>query len=189
MYKRQTSALSATIGLGNIAGVAVAVSLGGPGAVFWMMFIAVFSMTAKFVSATLGQLYRTVHEDGSISGGPMYYLDQGLKEIGFGSFGKVLGVLYAIFIIGGAFGGGNMFQANQSYELVGTLTGIPHWLYGIILMAIVAAVILGGIERIGKTTEKIVPTMVVLYVVASLFIIGMNIDKLPGVISLSLIHI
>jgi AGCS family alanine or glycine:cation symporter len=163
--------------------VAVAVSLGGPGAVFWMMFIAVFSMTAKFVSATLGQLYRTVHEDGSISGGPMYYLDQGLKEIGFGSFGKVLGVLYAIFIIGGAFGGGNMFQANQSYELVGTLTGIPHWLYGIILMAIVAAVILGGIERIGKTTEKIVPTMVVLYVAASLFIIVMNIDKLPGVIS------
>ena len=163
--------------------MAVAVSLGGPGAVFWMMFIAVFSMTAKFVSATLGQLYRTVHEDGSISGGPMYYLDQGLKEIGFGGFGKVLGVLYAIFIIGGAFGGGNMFQANQSYELVGTLTGIPHWLYGIILMAIVAAVILGGIERIGKTTEKIVPTMVILYVAASLFIIVMNIDKLPGVIS------
>ncbi len=163
--------------------MAVAVSLGGPGAVFWMMFIAVFSMTAKFVSATLGQLYRTVHEDGSISGGPMYYLDQGLKEIGFGSFGKVLGVLYAIFIIGGAFGGGNMFQANQSYELVGTLTGIPHWLYGIILMAIVAAVILGGIEKIGKTTAKIVPTMVVLYVAASLFIIVMNIDKLPGVIS------
>ena len=182
-FQALTSALSATIGLGNIAGVAIAVSLGGPGAVFWMMFIAVFSMTAKFVSATLGQLYRTVHEDGSISGGPMYYLDQGLKEIGFGSFGKVLGLLYAIFIIGGAFGGGNMFQANQSYELVGTLTGIPHWLYGIILMAIVAAVILGGIERIGKTTEKIVPTMVVLYVAASLFIIVMNIDKLPGVIS------
>ena len=89
-FQALTSALSATIGLGNIAGVAVAVSLGGPGAVFWMMFIAVFSMTAKFVSATLGQLYRTVHDDGSISGGPMYYLDHGLKEIGFGNFGKVL---------------------------------------------------------------------------------------------------
>jgi AGCS family alanine or glycine:cation symporter len=112
----------------------------------------------------------------------MYYLDQGLKEIGFGGFGKVLGVLYAIFIIGGAFGGGNMFQANQSYELVGSLTGIPSWMYGIILMVIVSAVIMGGIERIGKTTEKIVPTMVILYVLSSLFIIGTNIDKLPGVI-------
>lgn len=182
-FQALTSALSATIGLGNIAGVAVAVSLGGPGAVFWMMFIAVFSMTAKFVSATLGQLYRTVHEDGSISGGPMYYLDQGLKELGFGAFGKVLGVLYAIFIIGGAFGGGNMFQANQSYELVGSLTGIPSWIYGIVLMAIVAAVITGGIERIGKTTEKIVPAMVILYVAASLFIIFINIEKLPTVIA------
>jgi len=182
-FQALTSALSATIGLGNIAGVAVAVSLGGPGAVFWMMFIAIFSMTAKFVSATLAQLYRTVHDDGSVSGGPMYYLDQGLKEIGLGTFGKILGVLYAIFIIGGAFGGGNMFQANQSYELVGSLTGIPSWIYGIVLMGLVAAVIMGGIERIGKTTEKIVPTMVILYVSASLFIILMNLDKLPGVIN------
>jgi len=182
-FQALTSALSATIGLGNIAGVAIAVAQGGPGAVFWMMFIAIFSMSAKFVSASLAQMYRKVNPDGSISGGPMYYLDQGLKEKGLAGFGKVLGIMYAIFIIGGAFGGGNMFQANQSYELVGTLTGIPHWLYGIILMAIVAAVILGGIERIGKTTEKIVPTMVVLYVAASLFIIVMNIDKLPGVIS------
>ena len=182
-FQALTSALSATIGLGNIAGVAVAVSLGGPGAVFWMMFIAIFSMTAKFVSATLAQLYRTVHDDGSVSGGPMYYLDQGLKEMGLGTFGKVLGVLYAIFIIGGAFGGGNMFQANQSYELVGSLTGIPSWIYGIVLMGLVAAVIMGGIERIGKTTEKIVPTMVILYVSASLFIIFMNLDKLPGVIN------
>ena len=183
LFQALTSALSATIGLGNIAGVAVAVSLGGPGAVFWMMFIAIFSMTAKFVSATLAQLYRTVHDDGSVSGGPMYYLDQGLKEIGLGTFGKILGVLYAIFIIGGAFGGGNMFQANQSYELVGSLTGIPSWIYGIVLMGLVAAVIMGGIERIGKTTEKIVPTMVILYVSASLFIILMNLDKLPGVIN------
>jgi len=191
-FQALTSALSATIGLGNIAGVAVAVSLGGPGAVFWMMFIAIFSMTAKFVSATLAQLYRTVHDDGSVSGGPMYYLEHGLSErdkdgwiinkSGYKSLGKVLGILYAIFIIGGAFGGGNMFQANQSYELVGSLTGIPSWLYGIFLMGLVAAVIMGGIERIGKTTEKIVPTMVILYVSASLFIIIMNLDKLPDVI-------
>jgi len=192
-FQALTSALSATIGLGNIAGVAVAVSLGGPGAVFWMMFIAIFSMTAKFVSATLAQLYRIVHDDGSVSGGPMYYLEHGLSErtddgwiinkSGYKSLGKVLGILYAIFIIGGAFGGGNMFQANQSYELVGSLTGIPSWIYGIVLMGLVAAVIMGGIERIGKTTEKIVPTMVILYVTASLFIIFMNLDKLPGVIT------
>ena len=182
-FQALTSALSATIGLGNIAGVAVAVSLGGPGAVFWMVFIAFFSMSAKFVSCTLGQLYRKVNSDGSVSGGPMYYLNYGLKEKGFGTLGKFLAALYAIFIIGGAFGGGNMFQANQSYELFGKLLGIPDYLYGFMLAILVGFVIIGGIRRIGKTTEKIVPFMVVLYVGASLFIILTNIDKLPGVIS------
>ena len=182
-FQALTSALSATIGLGNIAGVAVAVSLGGPGAVFWMIFIAFFSMSAKFVSCTLGQLYRKVDSEGSVSGGPMYYLDYGLKEKGYGTFGKFLAVLYAIFIIGGAFGGGNMFQANQSYELFGKLLGIPNYLYGMILAVLVGFVIVGGIKRIGETTEKIVPFMVVLYVAASLFIILTNIEKLPGVIS------
>jgi AGCS family alanine or glycine:cation symporter len=182
-FQALTSALSATIGLGNIAGVAVAVSLGGPGAVFWMVFIAFFSMSAKFVSCTLGQLYRKVNSDGSVSGGPMYYLNYGLKEKGFGTLGKFLAALYAIFIIGGAFGGGNMFQANQSYELFGKLLGIPDYLYGFMLAILVGFVIIGGIRRIGQTTEKIVPFMVVLYVGASLFIILTNIDKLPGVIS------
>jgi len=182
-FQALTSALSATIGLGNIAGVAVAVSLGGPGAVFWMVFIAFFSMSAKFVSCTLGQLYRKINDDGSVSGGPMYYLDYGLKEKGFGTFGKILGCMYAIFIIGGAFGGGNMFQANQSYELFGKLIGIPDYLYGIILAILVGFVIVGGIKRIGETTEKIVPFMVVLYVGASLFIILTNLGQLPGVLS------
>tara|TARA_B100001142_G_scaffold319246_1_gene362493 strand:- start:60 stop:1481 length:1422 start_codon:yes stop_codon:yes gene_type:complete len=182
-FQALTSALSATIGLGNIAGVAVAVSLGGPGAVFWMVFIAFFSMSAKFVSCTLGQLYRKVNEDGSVSGGPMYYLDYGLKEKGYGALGKFLAVLYAIFIIGGAFGGGNMFQANQSYELFGRLIGVPDYLYGILLAILVGFVIVGGIKRIGQTTERIVPFMVILYVSASLFIIITNLDKLPGVIS------
>ena len=184
-FQALTSALSATIGLGNIAGVAVAVSLGGPGAVFWMVFIAFFSMSAKFVSCTLGQLYRRVNEDGSVSGGPMYYLDYGLKEKGkyFGIFGKVLGSMYAIFIIGGAFGGGNMFQANQSYELFGKLIGIPDWIYGTLLAILVGFVIVGGIKRIGQTTEKIVPFMVVLYVGAALFIILSNLDKLPSVLT------
>jgi len=182
-FQALTSALSATIGLGNIAGVAVAVSLGGPGAVFWMILIAFFSMSAKFVSCTLGQLYRQVNPDGSIDGGPMYYLEKGLGELGMGTLGKVLGILYAIFIIGGAFGGGNMFQANQSYALVGSLTGISSLTYGIILAILVGVVIIGGIERIGQTTEKIVPTMVVLYVGASLFIILTNLDKLGGVVA------
>ena len=182
-FQALTSALSATIGLGNIAGVAVAVSLGGPGAVFWMVFIAFFSMSAKFVSCTLGQLYRQVNEDGSVSGGPMYYLDKGLKEKGLDKFGKVLGSIYAVFIIGGAFGGGNMFQANQSYELFGKLIGLPDYLYGLILAFLVGAVIVGGIRRIGQTTEKIVPIMVLLYVGASLFVIITNIDKLPSVLS------
>ena len=182
-FQALTSALSATIGLGNIAGVAVAVSLGGPGAVFWMVFIAFFSMSAKFVSCTLGQLYRKVNEDGSVSGGPMYYLDYGLKEKGFGTLGKILGSIYAVFITGGAFGGGNMFQANQSYELFGKLIGVPDYLYGILLAILVAIVIVGGIKRIGQTTEKIVPLMVILYVGASLFIILTNLDKLPGVLN------
>ncbi len=181
-FQALTSALSATIGLGNIAGVAVAVSLGGPGAVFWMVLIAFFSMSAKFVSCTLGQLYRKVNKDGSVSGGPMYYLDYGLRERGFGKLGKILGCMYAVFIIGGAFGGGNMFQANQSYELFGKLLGIPNYLYGILLAVLVATVIIGGIKRIGQTTEKIVPFMVLLYVGASLFIIFTNLDKLNGVL-------
>jgi len=192
-FQALTSALSATIGLGNIAGVAVAVSLGGPGAVFWMVFIAFFSMSAKFVSSTLGQLYRKVNDDGSVSGGPMYYLSQGLSErnkdgwilnkSAYPVLGKILGGMYAVFIIGGAFGGGNMFQANQSYELFGKLIGLPNYLYGIILAILVGIVIIGGIKRIGQTTEKIVPFMVVLYVSASLFIILTNLGQLPGVLS------
>lgn len=182
-FQALTSALSATIGLGNIAGVAVAVSLGGPGAVFWMVFIAFFSMSAKFVSATLGQLYRKIEDDGSVSGGPMYYLNYGLTEKGYGTLGKILAAIYAIFIIGGAFGGGNMFQANQSYELFGKLIGLPNYLYGMILAILVGIVIIGGIKRIGETTEKIVPLMVVLYVGASLFVILTNLEKLPFVLS------
>ena len=140
-FQALTSALSATIGLGNIAGVAVAVSLGGPGAVFWMVFIAFFSMSAKFVSCTLGQLYRKVNDDGSIHGGPMYYLEQGLSERKMPGLGKSLGVFYAISMVVGCLGIGNMFQANQSYELFGKLIGIPDYLYGILLAILVGVVI------------------------------------------------
>ena len=182
-FQALTSALSATIGLGNIAGVGAALSMGGAGAVFWMIFVAFFSMSAKFVSCTLGQLYRKVNDDGSVSGGPMYYLKYGLKERGFTKLGKILGAMYAVFIIGGAFGGGNMFQANQSYALVGQLIGINGLAYAIILVILVSLVIFGGIKRIGQTTSAIVPAMVTIYVIASLFIIFSNYEKLPFVIT------
>jgi len=153
-------------------------------AAFWKTKIYVEKdKDKKFVSATLGLLYRKVNEDGSVSGGPMYYLNYGLKERGYDNLGKILAAMYAIFIIGGAFGGGNMFQANQSYELFGKLIGLPNYLYGIILAILVGFVIVGGIKRIGETTEKIVPLMVVLYVSASLFVIFTNLEKLPMVLS------
>ena len=148
-----------------------------------MIFIAFFSMSAKFVSCTLGQMYRNVAHDGRVDGGPMHYLSKGLKEQGYGALGKFLGGLYAIFIIGGAFGGGNMFQANQSYVLFGSMLNIGPLYYGLILAILVAFVIIGGIQRIGQATEKIVPLMVLLYVGASLFIIITNISMLPNVIS------
>lgn len=117
-FRALTSALSATVGLGNIAGVAIAIRTGGPGAVFWMWVAAIFGMSAKFSSCTLAQLYRQENKDGSISGGPMYYLDLGLKDLGLPIFGKVLGVVFAVMVMCGAIGGGNMFQANQTVEVI-----------------------------------------------------------------------
>jgi alanine or glycine:cation symporter, AGCS family len=195
-----TSALSATVGLGNIAGVAVAIVTGGPGAVVWMMIVAAFGMTAKFSSCTLAQLYRKVNPDGSISGGPMYYLDIGLKSVhpAAGALGKVLAVIYAFMVMGGALGGGNMFQANQTVEALTTtfkmtvvndkgLT-VPDptaaWVIGIIMAVLVAAVILGGIKRIGAATSKIVPLMCAIYILASILVILFNISRLPEAISL-----
>jgi len=182
-----TSALSATVGLGNIAGVAVAIVKGGPGAVVWMMIVAVFGMTAKFSSCTLAQLYRKENADGSISGGPMYYLDLGLKQMGLGALGKALAIIYAIMVMGGALGGGNMFQANQTVEALTTsfkLGASAKWVIGIVMAALVAAVILGGIKRIGKATSRIVPAMCGLYIVASILVILFNLGKLPDAISI-----
>ena len=129
-FQALTSALSATIGLGNIAGVAIAVSLGGPGAVFWMLLTALFGMSSKLASCTLAVMHRKIHPDGRISGGPMYYLEHGLAAKGLKSLGRVFAILFAIFAIGGALGGGNMFQVNQTIEIlttvspaVGTTTG------------------------------------------------------------------
>lgn len=188
-FRALTSALSATVGLGNIAGVAVAIQLGGPGAVFWMIFAAIFGMGEKFCTCVLSQMYRKVNSDGSISGGAMYYVDLGLKQMG-GSWipiGKILGIMYAVMIMGGAIGGGNMFQANQTAEAFRNTFHIPesyNWVIGAILAIIVGVVVIGGIKRIGAATSRVVPAMCGIYVTASLFIILTNITKVPETIGL-----
>ena len=189
-FRALTSALSATVGLGNIAGVALAVMGGGPGAIFWMLVAAVFGMTAKFSSCTLSQMYRKRNADNSISGGPMYYLDLGLKQMGpvWGILGKILAIEFAIMVMGGAIGGGNMFQVNQSVEAITDTFGwewqYADWALGIIVAVLVGLVIIGGITRIGAATSKIVPIMCGLYVVASLFIILVNFTKIPAAFEL-----
>ena len=180
-FQALTAALSATVGLGNIAGVAIAVSIGGAGATFWMIVAGFLGMASKFVECTLGVKYRDIDENGTVYGGPMYYLTKGLKSKGLEKLGKVLAVIFAIFVIGGSFGGGNMFQVNQAFQLVENITGgeasFLHgkgWLFGLVMAVLVGIVIIGGIKKIAKVTDKIVPFMVVIYVSASLFVILSN---------------
>ena len=180
-FQALTAALSATVGLGNIAGVAIAVSIGGAGATFWMIVAGFLGMASKFVECTLGVKYRDIDENGTVYGGPMYYLTKGLKSKGLEKLGKVLAVVFAVFVIGGSFGGGNMFQVNQAFQLVENITGgeasFLHgkgWLFGLVMAALVGIVIIGGIKKIAKVTDKIVPFMVVIYVSASLFVILSN---------------
>ena len=193
-FRALTSALSATVGLGNIGSVAIAIQTGGPGAVFWMVFVAFFGMTSKFVSCTLAQLYRKVNSDGSISGGPMYYLDLGLREKGkvWGILGKFLGVAFALMIMGGAIGGGNMFQANQTAEVITHVIDLQDegtiWnarlVIGLILATAVAIVILGGIKRIAVVTSRVVPLMCGMYMLAGWYIIITNFSQLPETVAL-----
>ena len=181
-FQALSSALSATVGLGNIAGVAVAVIVGGPGAVFWMVVAALFGMTSKFTECTLGVKYRVIDASGNVRGGPMQYLSTGLAELGFGAFGKVLAVLFALLCIGGSFGGGNMFQVGQSYGAI--IQVLPFELskstYGIIMATLVGMVILGGIKSIASVAEKIVPAMVTIYVLAALFILVSHAGEIPA---------
>ena len=188
-FQALSTALSGTVGLGNIAGVAIAVSLGGPGATFWMILAGFLGMSSKFTECTLGVKYRDVHADGTVSGGPMYYLTKGLAEKGpgFAQLGKVLAVLFAIFCVGGAFGGGNMFQANQSFAQVVNVTGGDSswladkgWLFGLVVATLVGLVIIGGIKGIARVTSKIVPFMAIIYVTAGLIIILMNFSQIPS---------
>jgi AGCS family alanine or glycine:cation symporter len=186
-FQALTTALSATVGLGNIAGVAIAISIGGPGATFWMIAAGLLGMSAKFVECTLGVKYRQVSESGEVSGGPMYYLRDGLAKYKMAGLGKVLAVVFAVLCIGGSFGGGNMFQANQAYAQVAgqfpALAGNGP-MFGLILAILVGTVIIGGIKSIANVTEKIVPFMAVLYVGAALIIILLNITEVGNVFAL-----
>jgi alanine or glycine:cation symporter, AGCS family len=197
-FQALATAVSGTVGLGNIAGVAVAVATGGPGATFWMIVCGLLGMSTKFVECTLGVAYRDIAPDGTVHGGPMYYLRKGLGELGFGPLGKFLGFVFAVLCVGASFGGGNMFQANQATAQVQTLFGLTAataadgstapatWLQqssgaiiGLVLAGLVAVVIIGGIKRIASVTEKVVPFMAILYVLAALFIIFWNIRYVP----------
>ena len=178
-FQALTTALSATVGLGNIAGVAIAISIGGPGATFWMILAGLLGMSSKFTECTLGVKYRKIDENGVVSGGPMYYLRDGLNKRGLKWLGIVLAGLFAVLVIGGSFGGGNMFQANQSFSqltyIAPGLEGYGAW-YGVFLAILVGIVIIGGIKSIAKITDKIVPLMALIYVGTALIIIFMNID-------------
>ncbi len=180
-FQALSTALSGTVGLGNIAGVAVAITIGGAGATFWMILAGLLGMSTKFVECSLAVKYRTYNPDGTVSGGPMYYLSQGLEKRGNAAFGRTLAVLFSIFAIGGALGGGNMFQANQAYKQVVGVTGgdlsffaDKGWLFGLLLAVLVAFVIIGGIKSIAKVTAKVVPFMAIIYVGAALVILAMN---------------
>lgn len=183
-FQALTTALSATVSLGNIAGVAVAITLGGPGATFWMIVCGLLGMASKFTECTLGVKYRRVNEKGEISGGPMYYLSEGLKKQNLGGLGKVLAVIFSILCIGASFGGGNMFQANQAFAQLSSeftaIQGYGFW-FGIVLALMVGVVIIGGIKSIAKVTDKIVPFMAGLYVLFALIIIGMNFGNVGDV--------
>ncbi|MGY6648447.1 alanine/glycine:cation symporter family protein [Wenyingzhuangia sp. IMCC45574] len=185
-FQALVTALSGTVGLGNIAGVAVAIVLGGAGATFWMILAGFFGMSAKYVGCTLGVKYREINEKGEVSGGPMYYLWKGLEKQGKGTLGKILAVIFAILCVGGSFGGGNMFQSNQSYaQLSNVFPALEGYgaVYGIIIAAFVGLVIIGGIKSIAKVTDKIVPLMVAVYLLACLIIIGVNIAEIGNAFS------
>ncbi len=187
-FQALTTAVSGTVGNGNIAGVALAIALGGPGATFWMIVCGLMGMSLKFVECTLGVHYRDVDDDGVVYGGPMYYLTKGLKEKGFVTLGKIAAVFFAIFCIGGSFGGGNAAQANQAALVIKDLLGFESTfsgaIIGIVLAIVVGIIIIGGIKRIASVTEKIVPFMALLYIVACLYILLLNFSFLDDAIAL-----
>jgi AGCS family alanine or glycine:cation symporter len=187
-FQALATAVSGTVGLGNIAGVALAISIGGPGATFWMVVAGLLSMSTKFVECTLGVKYRDVGPDGTVYGGPMYYLSKGLKERGFKKLGKLLAVLFAILCVGASFGGGNAVQSNQAAEqlagMLGMQGGYTGTLIGVGIAIVVGFVIIGGIKRIASVTEKIVPFMAVIYILACLVVMFAHASYIDDAIAL-----
>ena len=178
-FQALATAVSGTVGNGNIAGVALAIAVGGPGATFWMILCGLLGMSTKFVECTLGVKYRDIGEDGTVYGGPMYYLTKGLQEKGFARLGKVLAGIFAFLCVGASFGGGNAAQSNQAamqlVESFGMTGGSARTIIGLIMMVVVGVIIIGGIKRIASVTEKVVPLMALMYILACLYIIISNI--------------
>lgn len=185
-FQALTTAVSGTVGIGNIAGVAVAISVGGPGATFWLIVAGLLGMSTKLAECTLGVKFRK-YENGEVSGGPMYYLEQGLSQLNWPRLGRGLGIFYALSMVIGCLGIGNMFQSNQAASILVDVTGGEHsffadqvWLIGVILAIAVGVVIIGGIKSIAATTAKLVPGMALLYVITALLVIALNYDAIPG---------
>jgi alanine or glycine:cation symporter, AGCS family len=176
-FQALSTALSATIGTGNIAGVGTAIALGGPGAVFWMWITAVFGMALKYGECLLSLKYRVVHDDGTVSAGPMYYLERGLGQ-------KWLAMLFALFAATASFGIGNMVQANSVAQPMFTYFGVPKLVTGLIIGALVFAVIVGGIKRIGRVASRMVPFMTIFYILGALVVIFKNIEAVPAAFAL-----
>ncbi|WP_226830829.1 alanine/glycine:cation symporter family protein [Brevibacterium sp. FME17] len=190
-FQALATELSGTVGLGNIAGVAVAITIGGPGAALWIIMFGFFAMTVKMAEATLGVKYRKVHADGTVSGGPMYYLRDGLAEIGRPKLGKFLAVFYAVTTVIGVIGAGNLFQANQAASILvkasggeGSFLDGKSWLIGVVFAALTALVILGGIKKIGQWTSKLTPLMAILYFFSVIVILAVNVGEIPHAFAL-----
>ena len=186
-FQALTTAVSGTVGVGNVTHVAVAISIGGPGATFWLMVAGFLGMASKFIECTLGVRYRQMNPDGSVSGGPMFYMDKGLAERNLPRLGKTMAWYYAICLMLGCLGAGCMFQANQAYVQFVNVTGGElspvanrGWLFGLVLAVLTALVIVGGIKSIARVTSKLVPFMALLYVGTALVVIGANFSEVPA---------
>ena len=189
-FRALTTAVAGTVGIGNMAGVAVAISVGGPGAAFWLAVAGALGMSTKFAECTLGVLFRRANPDGSVSGGPMYYLEAGLRQLGRPRLGRGLGIFYAIAMVIGCLGIGNMFQSNQAAEMFQIITGREDslfadksWLIGLALALCVGLVIIGGIKSIGSVTVRLVPAMAVIYIFLALLFLILNAEGIPGAVA------
>jgi len=191
-FQALSAAVSGTVGLGNIAGVAIGIAVAGPGVAFWLFLAGFLGMATKFAECTLGVKYREISPDGKVHGGGMYYLKKGLEERGMATFGKILAVLFAIFCVLASFGGGNVFQINQATQQLINVTGGKEisffaenqWVFGLVIAILTGLVIIGGIRGIAKITSKLVPAMCLVYVISALIVLISNAGQLPGAISM-----